>query len=62
MQTPLSYPASALSLRGGPRQLAPDHRLAFVPVQPDGAHLDEVRYVGDVFAGAEPSWINDFDL
>ncbi len=41
---------------------APDHRLALVSVHPDGAHLDEVRYIGDVFAGAEPSWINDFGL
>jgi hypothetical protein len=44
------------------RQLAPDRRLTFVAVQPDGAHLDEVRYVGDVFTDAEPSWINDFAL
>jgi hypothetical protein len=41
---------------------APDHRLALVAVHPDGAHLDEMRYIGDVFAGAEPSWINDFGL
>lgn len=41
---------------------APYHRLALVSVHPDGPHLDEVRYLGDVFAGAEPSWINDFGL
>jgi superfamily II DNA or RNA helicase len=41
---------------------APHHRLALVSVHPDGSHLDQVRYIGDVFAGAEPSWINDFGL
>lgn len=39
---------------------APDHRLALVAVHPDGPHFDEVRYVGDVLKGAEPSRINDF--
>ena len=41
---------------------APHHRLALVSVHPDSSHLDQVRYIGDVFAGAEPSWINDFGL
>jgi superfamily II DNA or RNA helicase len=41
---------------------APHHRLALVSVHPDGSHLDQVRYVGDVFAGTEPSWLNDFGL
>lgn len=39
-----------------------NHRLALVSVHPDGPHLDDVRYVGDVFAGAEPSWLNDFGM
>jgi superfamily II DNA or RNA helicase len=41
---------------------ARDHRLALVSVHPDGSHLDQVRYIGDVFARAEPSWLNDFGL
>src|SRR4051794_40914752 len=41
---------------------APHHRLALVSVHPDGPHLDQVRYIGDLFAGAEPSWINDFGV
>ena len=41
---------------------APHHRLALVSVHPDGPHLDQVRYIGDVFAGAEPAWINDFGV
>ncbi|QEM45169.1 DUF3883 domain-containing protein [Mycolicibacterium grossiae] len=41
---------------------APNHRLALVSVHPDGAHFDEVRYIGDVFAGAEPSWLRDFGV
>lgn len=41
---------------------APNHRLVMVLVHPDGAHLDEVRYLGSLFAGAEPAWLNDFGV
>lgn len=41
---------------------APNHRLALVSVHPDGLHLDQVRYISDVFAGAEPTWLNDFGI
>jgi SNF2 family DNA or RNA helicase len=41
---------------------APHHRLALVSVHPDGAHRDQIRYIGDAFAGAEASWLSDFDV
>lgn len=31
------------------RNVAPRYRLALVAVHPDGAHLDEVRYLDDPF-------------
>jgi hypothetical protein len=40
---------------------APNHRLALVSVHPNGAHLDKVRYIKDVFAGAEPAWLRDLE-
>ncbi len=41
---------------------APDHRLALVRVSPDGAGLDQVRYIGNAFEGVEPTWLTDFDV
>lgn len=39
-----------------------NHRLVLVSVHPDGPEFDELRYIGNVFSGAEPSWLNDFGL
>ncbi|BBZ62563.1 DUF3883 domain-containing protein [Mycolicibacterium monacense] len=41
---------------------APNHRLALVSVHPDGPHLDEVRYIANVFSGSEPAWLNEFGV
>jgi SNF2 family DNA or RNA helicase len=41
---------------------APDHRLALVKVSASGAAHDEIRYIGDAFAGVEPTWLTDFDV
>lgn len=39
-----------------------NHRLVLVSAHPDGPHLDELRYIGNVSSSAEPSWLNDFGL
>lgn len=41
---------------------SPHHRLALVSVHPDGATHDQIRYIGNAFAGAEPAWLNDFGV
>jgi SNF2 family DNA or RNA helicase len=41
---------------------SPEHRLALVRVSFDGAHLDQLRYIGNAFDGVEPTWLTDFDV